>query len=90
MELFFGFQKKKKKKKVPNHKRIMFAIIYMRDKILKWVKLFVNIYMKSSSENNYEKFQKWMEIFPKFKDKINRIFGLSNENNVTIRTIQHL
>ena len=86
MELFFGFQKKN----IFNHKRVMFAIIYMRDKALKWVKFFVKIYMKGSSENNYEKIQEWIKSFPKFKDKINRIFGLSNENNVAIRIIQHL
>ena len=78
MELFFGFQKKN----IFNHKKIIFAIIYMRDKILKWVELFVKIYMKSSNENSFEEVQKWMESFPKFKNKINRIFGLSNENNV--------
>ena len=68
----------------------MFAIIYMRDKALKWVKFFVKIYMKGSSENNFEKIQKWMESFPKFKNKISRIFGPSNENNFAIRIIQHL
>ena len=68
----------------------MFAVIYMRDKTLKWVKLFVKIYMKGSSENNYEKIQEWIKSFPKFKNKINRIFGPSNENNVAIRIIQHL
>ena len=31
-----------------------------------------------------------MENFPKFKNKINRIFGFSNENNVAIRIIQYL
>ena len=83
MELFFGFQKEN----IPNHKRVMFTIIYMRDKALKWVKFFANIYMKGSNENNFEKIQKWMEISPKFKNKINRIIGFSNENNVAIRII---
>ena len=68
----------------------MFAVIYMRDKTLKWVKPFVKIYIKSPNENDFEEIQKWMENFPKLKDKINRIFGLSNENNVAIRIIQHL
>ena len=54
MELFFGFQKKI----IPNYKRVIFAVIYMRDKILKLVKLFVKIYMKNPSENNFEKIQK--------------------------------
>ena len=86
MELFFGFQKKN----IFNHKRVMFAIIYMRDKALKWVKFFVKIYLKGANENNFEKIQEWVESFPKFKDKINRIFGPSNETNVAIRIIQHL
>ena len=46
--------------------------------------------MKNSNENNYEKVQEWIKNFPKFKNKINRIFGPSNENNVAIRIIQHL
>ena len=63
MELFFGFQKRN----IPNHKRIMFAIIYMRDKTLKWVKPFVKIYMKSSSENNYEKNTGMDKKFPQIQ-----------------------
>ena len=86
MELFFGFQRGN----IPNHKRVIFAVTYMRDKVLKWVKFFVKIYMKGSNENNYEEVQEWIKSFPKFKDKINRVFGPSNENNVAIRIIQHL
>ena len=50
----------------------------MRDKILKRVNFFIEIYLNNPNDNNFQKIKKLMENLHKFKNKINRIFNFFN------------
>ena len=67
-------------------KQPLFATTYMRGNVQKWIKPYVVKYL--SGEGVEEGIDAWMESFARFKVKIKRILGLSNEDKVAIRMIQ--
>lgn len=82
-DLFFEFQGGK----VAENKRVTLAASYMRGAAFKWIKPFLQQYMKGEAPDEVDA---WMVDFDAFKDKIKPIFGISNEPEVARREIQRL
>ena len=58
----------------------------MRGNAQKWIKPYLVKYL--SGEGADDSINAWMESYAKFKVKVKRILGLSNEDKVAIRMIQ--
>ena len=85
LQVYFTFQRDDL---LPTSKQPLFAMIYMRGNAQKWIKPYVVKYL--SGEGVDEDINAWMESFARFKVKIRRILGLSNEDKVAIRMIQNV
>ena len=85
LQVYFQFQPETK---LPKEKWPLFATTYMRGNAYRWIKPYVNKHL--SGNGDHDGTTEWMMKWTQFKDKIKRILGLSNEDKVAIRMIQHI
>ena len=83
LQIYFTFQESNQ---LPANRQPLFTMTYMRGNAQKWIKPYVVKYL--SGEGADDGIDAWMESYAKFKVKVKRILGLSNEDKVAIRMIQ--
>ena len=85
LQVYFTFQESNQ---LPANKQPLFATTYMRGNAQKWIKPYLVKYL--SGEGADDGINAWMESYAKFKVKVKRILGPSNEDKVAIRMIQNV
>ncbi len=83
LQVYFIFQESNW---LPANRQPLFATTYMRENAQKWIKPYLVKYLSGKGAD--DGIDVWMESYAKFKVKVKRILGLSNEDKVAIRMIQ--
>ena len=81
LQLYFKFQGNT----VSEDQKVLFIITYMWGMTQKWVKLFLQKYMKDKTDKDIQ----WFKKFKDFKKEITWILVPFNEKQITTRIIQH-
>lgn len=79
LDLFFLFQR------IPDGEKTLLATTYMRGRAQHWIRPKLREYLDSETDD-----EKIFTEYPKFKEAVSRIFGLSNEDSVAERAVQTL
>ncbi|THY39196.1 hypothetical protein D6C98_10097 [Aureobasidium pullulans] len=79
MEMYFQFTP------VEANKKTLFATTYLRGRAQHWMKPMLMKYLDGKGDTDGI-----LGSFAKFKEEIRRIFGISNEDKVAVRLIQHV
>ncbi|KAH0182341.1 hypothetical protein KCV03_g10361, partial [Aureobasidium melanogenum] len=79
MEIYFQFTP------IESNKRTLFATIYLRGRAQHWMKPMLMKFLNGEGDTDGI-----LTSFVNFKKEIRRIFGISNEDKVAVRLIQHI
>ncbi|KAG9696113.1 hypothetical protein KCU77_g23740, partial [Aureobasidium melanogenum] len=79
MDIYFQFTP------IEANKKTLFASTYLRGRAQHWMKPMLTKFLNGQGDTDGI-----LTTFVKFKEEIRRIFGISNEDKVAVRLIQHL
>ncbi|CAD0043000.1 unnamed protein product [Aureobasidium pullulans] len=79
MDIYFQFTP------IEPNKKTLFATTYLRGRAQHWMKPMLMKFLNGQGDTD-----SILSTFTKFKEEIRRIFGISNEDKVAVRLIQHV